>query len=656
MSDQAPAAVSGAPSSHEEGAAPARAPNPRLRGLLQRADGWYAEPGAGAQLRAAIEHVFASGAYFVGLDYAAFLYALYGVGPAPVPAAVTAAVPAPIPAREGGAAPLRFASAVASFDPRRRALYKAVKIERDAAEYYFESVFLDGERPDPGQAGTPRRPAQLDFDEFVADLWLKGIRFGIDTAAVRGALASGKVERLVVARSLPPLPGRDAMIVEVSPDMHRNDAPRLMANGRFDLNSFSNRFPQIKKNERLLRKMPCAPGKPGVDLAGTILPPAAPADLDLAALAGPGTALEQQREGEFLISAQEGFLSVDGRSRRISIGAKIVSRDGVSSRTTGNLMLTGAYEEFGEVQERRIVEGGDITIHGDVFGSIVSRGGDIVLSSNLVGGSAHNADGNIRVGGVASGAVLQSKLGEVNVARAENCVISGSKVVIGQAFNCEILGDEVVVRAAQGCAIAGRRIAIEQAGPRKQSEMIVLPLVPDLTVFDGRLADLEEKAALCAAQGRSRQHAIDALTSQAEVRTYLMLAAQVRKHEVQLTAEQVPQYQKMALAVAPALKEIGRLAAEIKAGEVERARWLQAMAEVAEQRRAACGQLHCRVRSFVGESVARTLLFDPDAGPVYDKPAKEIRAGLRGAASGVDAIFSGGSGSLIWSFQQDDQA
>ncbi len=641
MSDQAPAAASGAAASHEGSAAPTRARGAGVRGLLQRADGVYADAAARDQVRAAVDHVFASDAYFVGLDYPAFLYALYGIGPQPGPA------------REDGAGALRFAATVAAVDPRRRALYKAVKIERGAAEYYFESVFLEAERAVAGAAAAPRRAARLDFDEFVADLWRKGIRFGIDAAAVRAAIASGKVARLVVARRLEPLPGRDAAIVEVSPDMHRNDAPRLMANGRFDLNSFSNRFPQIKKDERLLKKVPPAPGMPGVDLGGALLPPAAPADLDLAALAGPGTAIEQQREGEFLVSALEGFLSVDGRSGRISIGAKIVSRDGVSSRTTGNLMLSGAYEEFGEVQERRIVEGGDITIHGDVFGSIVSRGGAIVLSSNLVGGSAHNAEGDIRVDGVASGAVLQSKLGEVVVARAENCVISGSKVVVGQAFNCEIIGDEVVVRAAEGCAIAGRRIAIERAGPRKQSEMIVLPLVPDLAVFDRRLAELADKAALCAAQGRTRQAAIEAITGQTEVRTYLMLAAQVRKHEVALSAEQVPQYQKMALAVAPALKEVGRLAAEVKAHELERAQWLQAMAEVMEQRRAACGELHCRVGAIVGESVVRTLLFDPDAGPVYDKPSKEIRSSLRGAASGVDAIFSGSSGMLEWSFQAD---
>ena len=33
-----------------------------------------------------------------------------------------------------------------------------------------------------------------------------------------------------------------------------------------------------------------------------------------------------------------------------------------------------------------------ITVHGDVFGHLVSRGGAILLHHNLVGGSARNAD------------------------------------------------------------------------------------------------------------------------------------------------------------------------------------------------------------------------------------------------------------------------
>jgi hypothetical protein len=253
-------------------------------------------------------------------------------------------------------------------------------------------------------------------------------------------------------------------------------------------------------------------------------------------VAGEGTVIENLRGGEFLVSAVEGFLSVDPGSKRISIGPKIISREGVSARTTGNLQLTGEYEEFGDVQEQRSVDGGNITIHGDVFGNINSRGGDIVLSRNLMGGSATNADGGIRVQGVASGAVLQTKKGEVALARAESCIISGTRVVIGEASNCEIMAEEVIIKVAEGCAIAARRIEIVHAGPRKNNEMLLYALVPDTSKFDKKIAELQPKVAQAQREAQQRKEEMDEITGQTEVRNYLTLATRVRKREVTLDA------------------------------------------------------------------------------------------------------------------------
>eukprot|EP01041_Mallomonas_annulata_P035006 gene35006-57884_t len=203
---------------------------------------------------------------------------------------------------------------------------------------------------DPDGYGVPSR---LDVDEFVADLWGKHIRFGIDIAAVRAVIESGKSERLNVAHRLPAVQGIDAHVIEVSSDLHRSDAPRQLANGKLDLMAFQNRFPQIKKGVRLLKKVPRQDGKTGFELTGIPIQPPVPKDLDLGAMAGPGTVVDTSAEGEFIITLQAGFLSVDPHTQQVSVGDKIVSRDGVSARTTGNLQLAGDYEEFGEVQEKR---------------------------------------------------------------------------------------------------------------------------------------------------------------------------------------------------------------------------------------------------------------------------------------------------------------
>ena len=365
-------------------------------------------------------------------------------------------------------------------------------------------------------------------------------------------------------------------------------------------------------------------------------------------MAGTGTVIEHTADGEFLVSQQPGFLSVDAKSGQISVEDKIVSRDGVSSRTTGNLQLTGDYEEFGEVQEKRVIEGEGITIHADVFGNIVSRGGTVLLNRNLVGGSAHNARGDIKVKGVASGAVIQASCGEVVMNRAESCIISGTKVTVEHAVNCEIIADEVEVRQAEGCAIAGRRITIDNAGPRKQSEMLVYALRPDSGQIDEVIklmtARVDEFGVLVA----QRKAEMDAMTSEPEVRKYVMLASKIRKKELILTPEQTPVFQKMALAVGPALKAIAKVSLDIKAAETEQQAGQALVAQLVQQRSDSDGASRVSVRMVNGDTLVRTMKFNPDGSSTYDLPSKDIKARLRSSAAGGELIFTGSQGAIDW--------
>ncbi|MES2264046.1 MAG: flagellar assembly protein A [Pseudomonadota bacterium] len=598
--------------------------------IVRRADGVYFRADATAvACQAAVNQIFVSGGYFAGLDYAVFIRVLYN----------TCAEEA-----DAGKGPplLRFADNIVQFPPPRRELYKSVKIINGEAEYYFEPVFFTV--PD-----MPPQPARLIFDEFVADLWAKGIRFGIDAPAVRAAIASGKSARLIVARRLNAAPGRDAAIVEVSQSIHRSNAPREMANGRFDLNSFQNRFPQVKAQIKLLKKVIRTPGLRGYELSGIVLEPAQPKDIELSSVAGEGTVIEQVNGVEYLVAAVEGFINVDAASKRISIGPKIISREGVSTRTTGNLQLTGEYEEFGEVQEQRLVDGGNITIHGDVFGKINSRGGTIAMQRNLMGGTAINAEGDIRVKGVASGAVLQTRQGEVVLGRAESCVISGTRVVIGEASNCEIMADEVVIKNAEGCAIAARRIDIDNAGPRRQTEMLLFPLVPDTAKLDQRIAEYGDKAAHHGAAAARHKAEIDAITSEPELRNYLMLATRVRKQEVQLTPDQLVLFQKMAVSVGPALRTVGKLSLSVKEAQAQQGQVQEMAAQVRQQKQALLALGRCNVKTVVGETLVRTMRYNPDQGAVFDRPPKDIKSRLRASSASLAAIFSGSSGSIAWS-------
>ncbi|MDQ1918995.1 flagellar assembly protein A [Massilia pseudoviolaceinigra] len=599
--------------------------------IIKRPDGVYGDPSVlGTTFGAAIDRIFAT-SYLVDLDYPLMIKAIYGAG-------------APLPRSPDGHMIIRLASDIQPFSPLRRPLYKAVKINRGKAEYFFEPVYV----PDPDDPEGPEILAQLDVDEFIADMWGKGIRFGIDVEAVRQAIDAGKSERVVVASLLEPRPGRDAHVIEVTSDLHRSDAPLQLANGKLDLMAFQNRFPQVDKGVRLLKKVPRVPGTAGFELSGLRIDPPIPNDTEVAPMAGEGTVVEVSGEGEFLIAQQAGFLNVDSATGRISVGDKIVSRDGVSARTTGNLKLAGDFEEFGEVQEKRVVEGEGITIHADVFGSIISRGGAVLLNRNLVGGSAHNARGDIRVKGVASGSVIQASLGEVVINRAESCIVSGTRVTITHAVNCEIMADEVVISQAEGCAIAARTVAINSAGPRRQSEMSIFALQPDTARLDEVIAAMSARVEQFGELAARRKAEMEAMTNEPEVRKYVMLASKVRKKELILTEEQVPMFQKMALAVGPALKAIAKVSLDVKAAETEQQAGAALVAELVRQRSDSTGVSSVAVKRLEGETVVRSMTYNPDGTSIYDFPAKDIKLKLRTKRAVGDVILVAEEGAVDW--------
>jgi len=595
--------------------------------VARRDDGVYADPEVlGTTLVAAIDGILHSGHYFKGLDYALLIKALYGHGPA-------------LPRDAAGRTVVRFADDIAAFTPARQALYRSVKIADGHAEYYFEPVFMaDGEGVD--------QPARLDTDEFVADIWTKGIRFGVEVDAIARLIDTGAAGRYIVARRLVPQQGEDARIEEVTADLHRSDAPRQLANGKLDLMSFENRFPQVKMGTRLLRKVPATRGLPGFDLNGIPVAPEPPRDVDLGAWSDEGTALEHTPDGEFLVACRDGFLNVDAKRSRIAITDKIVSRDGVSARTTGNLHLSGDYEEFGEIQEQRIIEGESITVHGNVFGHVLARSGAVNLRRNLVGGSARNLDGNVLVLGVASNASVVALKGEVVLARAENCVIAGARVRIETAVNCEIIGGDVEVTHAEGCAIAASRLAIDSAAPWRQHEMLAWILRPDCSRIDAALDELRARMDGLGALAARQRAAMEALTAQPDVRAYMLLASRVRKGELVLTPAQKPQFERLAAASAPALKELGRLSRHAQALEAEQQGGAAILLRLQAQRAARIGTVGVKIGLLAGEVQVRVLPFDPDLGCAWDVAPRELKGRLRDTR-GTELLHAGAGGS--WS-------
>ena len=625
--------------------------------VTKRSDGLFVDPPevwTDQRFLRFADNVFSVGAYFTGLDLASFQRLLY-------------------PSEHGAAsaAPLRLAADIRTFPPERRDLYKGVRISNDgtSAEYMFAPVFLQVEEPhvpvddaDDGPADVWKRrpvklvPSRLDFDEFVAHLWVNGVRAGIDEAAVRRSIAKGETERLKVARWIEATSGRDAGIEEKNKSLHRDNSPRLLQNGHIDLSWFKNRFPQVAKDEPLIRKTPRILGDPGRRVTGDVVEPRLPADIDLAALAGPGTRIEERREGQYIIANLSGFVNFDTVSGQLSIAEKIVGREGVSMRTTGNLRLSGEnYEEFGEVQEQRIVEGKNMRFHANVYGSVVSRGGVIVLEQNLINGKASSPGGEISALGRASASVIEAQQGKIHLKFAEGCTISGANVFVETATRCHITGNVIEVGTAAGCTISGQSVTIAASTAHKERETVVTVLTPDLSELDKKQAAARKRLGEIAVRLDAERADIDALKKQSEFGSFLALQTKIAIGAVIIGPAQEEGFLRVQARFSPMMQQfrahgeaVGQLQATI--AEIE-----GQLLELKGAREALGTAVQCTLTRVAGDTVVRSLQRAAGVDVFSSAQFRQLGGKAGGLHASRDRLFVGNTGSFAWQYKAPPQ-
>ena len=610
-------------------------------------------PGRAAQMQRFVDRVYSSGAYFAGLDYAALSLLLYGPeGPAGREAA--------------GGKSVRVADSIETFDPERRGLYKSPKAVGGGAavEYLFAPAWLEtivevpifGDLDESGQpllSGYEKQvrqtPTRLKLDEFIAAMWQEGVRSGLDIAAVRAAIDSAQGERIAIARRSDPQPGTDATVREQTQALHRDDTPAILPSGKIDLGQFKNHFPQVSAGTSLLQKVPRRLGEPGRDIDGSVLEAELPRDFALEDLAGPGTRVERTAKGEFLLAARDGFLNIDKTSQQISITEKIINREGVNQRTTGNLFLVGdQYEEHGEVQEHRSVAGRNMKFHADVFGGVVSQGGDVHLTANLAGGSIKSQGGSIRVDGRISRATIDARDCEVQAGYAEGSSFVVGKLTLARAVACEIVAEEVDIDEAIACSIAARRINIRRAGSRRDVECLISLCLPDFTALDKLRAEHAKAADELKAKVRDCQAALATLQATPELRNYLAFEERIRAGSLVLTGAQEAQWRQATQRLAIPLKQIRLLRAQTDKLGSELVESETKLADMEALREQSATAMVCEVAQVAGAVAVQTIALPPDQPVLADIDIKRLRHVLRDTRMVRARLFQGESGHYAW--------
>lgn len=464
---------------------------------------------------ACVEAVFKGGYYFKDLSYKNLQAILYDLA-----------------AVKTGFKRLLLARCLAPLSPRREALYQGeLALGKHEALYDFTQLadsrerFAKGVRP-PAAEEQPRAA-----DEFVAVMWKRGVRFGLDMAAAAQGLAVRKNQylRLCIAQARAPHPGEDARteaLISLEKDLRPLETPE----GEVDLKRYQCVFPQAREGQVILRKIPASAGVEGRTLAGQALPAAAGKDLDLARFKGPGTELGVVGRAECLVAAQAGFVSVHPRSGAVSVTNEVINHTPVGLKT-GNLTIEAeSIVQYGGVGPGYQLEGNNLVFKsGAVEGAVVSRQGAVTVEGNVTGGQVTALAGDVLVKGrVLAGSRLEAYRGQVSAEYAEKCLLIGRAVSLRKAVNATIIAETATIGESKSCNIlalsmkldrvsAGGAAGVKQGLPPAGATLVV----PIVEVPKRPLAILRHTLGLLVEPLPRIDEAIERINSDTQVQMYM---------------------------------------------------------------------------------------------------------------------------------------
>ncbi|QUL99676.1 MAG: DUF342 domain-containing protein [Candidatus Fermentithermobacillus carboniphilus] len=217
----------------------------------------------------------------------------------------------------------------------------------------------------------------LTWDELLQELSRQGIKYGIDWEACARAVTSWDEEEVVIARGVPAEPGIDGQVELLFP----SDSKVPVLAGEDEPVDLRKRyvFTSVETGEILAIKHPPRLGRPGTTVKGERIAPPSPQDVILSV-------------GEGAVLTGDGEQAVAARA-----GRPVVSR-------WRNLVRVTVLHE--------LVHDGDV----DLASGNIAFKGDILIAGNITEGMVVEAGGNVRVGGLVSGARVQA-MGSILIGR-----------------------------------------------------------------------------------------------------------------------------------------------------------------------------------------------------------------------------------------------
>lgn len=125
-----------------------------------------------------------------------------------------------------------------------------------------------------------------------------------------------------------------------------------------------------------------------------------------------------------------------------------------------------------------------------MYGTLVSKTGEVVVGGNVVGAKIHAKGESVSVEGRTSNSVIYAYGAEVRLKKADTSVIFGKNVIIEEATSCYVIADYAEVGNSAGSFIGTKHVKIGSSDSKNGTGTVVILEIPDLEV---RLQEIQRE-------------------------------------------------------------------------------------------------------------------------------------------------------------------
>jgi len=242
-------------------------------------------------------------------------------------------------------------------------------------------------------------------------------------------------EKMLVAEGTPPIAGDDAILI-FRFSTKNSLKPKQSALGEVDSRNVS-LVQNANKDETLVRKTLCTPGKDGIDVFGQTIPAKSGRNFDV----GAGAGTYRDVDGSVL-AANDGVIHFNSETKELQVQQHYIVEKCVDY-STGNVRVNSSVEVKGDVKSGFLIETPyDVEIWGVVEQASILCQGSLKVHSGITG----NGQERIEVGGEIHSSYIHKQ-----TVRAKGSLFIGSELR-GCHIEC---GNEVYVERSNGIILGG---------------------------------------------------------------------------------------------------------------------------------------------------------------------------------------------------------